>query len=569
MSTQAFQEVYHRASNFGELLNPLEQNQVWLQVRHPERLLAFAEQLKPAEWAMVSVVGNDERELEDQCFKIYYILSHQGEDLFLTIEYPLEFGHTVYPSLYHLFPAVDPFEREMCDLLGLMPAAPRSSQVERGSWLHAAYPTDLYPLRRDLTTAQLVQILVTYTPRPQPVRSSPLAQGTRLFPVGPVHAGIIESGRFGFHIGGEAIQELDLQLGYKHKGIERIFQTQLNLHDGWRLAEQVASDSAVAHALAYCHAVETLAACEVPRPAQLLRALLLELERIYNHVGDIGTLVHDVAFDLVAAELACVREELVRLNDTVMGHRYLKGRIRPGGIQLVHPLNADLLRIRLRALTQRFGGWAERVLGMTSFRDRAIGTGVLSKTDANAVGAVGLTARASGIARDFRHLHPIGAFADPALRLRLLDPEQAHGVSPNAEFDESTAGDVYARCLTRLREVAHSTEFIEAVLDEWRELPDRNETDLTVPVHFKPEQNYTAALGFAEGWRGDVVYWVMQDKLDQIYRCKVRDPSVLNWQALRRALVPDPSRAGRAAAMLPDFPVINKSFNLSYTGNDL
>ena len=550
---------------YGELLSSPVDNQVLLLVREATRLLDLAAYLDQERFHLVTVVGNDERELEDRRFKVYYVFSHPSADLFVQVEYLLEVGSESYPSLHERFPAVDPFERELLDMLGLRPAGRRRPSLETGSWLHESYPDGLFPLRRDRTAVELRQ----RASEPDGAGSTgggpaePAAGGSMVLPVGPIHAGIIEPGEFAFTIAGEAIEDLRIRLGYAHRGIERLFQSHLHLLDGWWLAEQVSGDSSFAHSLAYCRAAETLADARVPPAGELLRGVLLELERIHNHVADIAALAEDVALGRVGSELAVVREQLLRLHQRLTGHRYLRRVNRPGGLVLPAPLPVDDLAATLETWLGRFGELVDSMKGRAGFRDRAIGTGVLTRDEALRLGVTGLVARACGIERDSRWHHPSGYGA------RWPAADRAGSRASGAHRREARAGDVYARFLTRVDEVAEAHLLVRDLLDQWAALPPEEREFQLSPPRVLPENNYTFAVGYAEGFRGDVVYWLMQDKLNGIYRCKVRDPSMLNWPALRQSVLPRTVAGRRVETVLADFPIINQSFNLSYAGNDL
>ncbi len=560
-------EVVDQVIVYGDVLEPPAANHVFARVEEPPNLLHLVAALAQRDFYLVTMVANDERELEDNCFKLYITLSHPRGDLFLTVEYLLS-GET-YPSLYPHYPAVDPFEREIRDLFGLCPDGERGRHVPRGSWLHSPYPPDVFPLRRDLTTAEIKQRIAAYNRqgvRPTtPLDTMRPGHGHLFFPVGPVHAGIIEPGWFVFEVGGEVIEDLHIFLGYTHKGIERLFQSRMTLLDGWTLAEQVSGDASFAHSLAYCHAVEALAGTDPPEAAHLLRGLFLEMERIYNHVGDVAALAHDVALDVIASELGVIREELLRLNAAVAGHRLLRGINRPGGVVLPWPLEADRIRSTFASCLERYRELTRALAYASHFRGRTVDTGILTLEDARRVGATGLVARASGIARDYRRDHPWGVYRTAwAQECLSRYPEEDAGL-----VEEARRGDVHARFLTRVLEVDTSAAVIEAILQHWERLPEHRETHFCEAVRFAPERDYNFALGYAESWRGDVVYWLMQDKLQRIYRCKVRDPSMLNWPAMRLAIIPHEVNGHQVETILPDFPVINKSFNLSYSGNDL
>jgi Ni,Fe-hydrogenase III large subunit/Ni,Fe-hydrogenase III component G len=560
----------------GPVLNTAVDQQVQVQIESDTRLSEVAERLAAEGYHLVTVVANDERELEDRWYKIYYVFSHPYADLFVTIEYLLEQGSTSYCSIWSPFRAVEPFEREIKDMIGLSPAVPPETtaaarEVPAGSWLHEAFPPDLFPLRRTDTATRIrdraaadPHARMTTGPTADSAVAMPETESAGMtLPVGPIHAGIIESGQFLFTMSGEVIEDLQLRLGYTHRGIERMFQSYMNLVDGWRLAEQVSGDTSFAHSLAYCRAAEVLTNASIPPASELLRVLFLELERIHNHLADIAGLAEDVGLDQFASEFSVIREEILRLNKRLTGHRYLRGVNRVGGIQLAGSLDLVDVTDVLKTWIGTFEGLARSLIARSGFRDRTLGVGVLTPDEARELGVTGLAARASGIPRDSRVGHPIGAYPETWHIDRAMQPDLG-------DNREAEAGDVFARSLVRAREVLASRRVIEWLVDQ----PQLRQADRGALHHeprILPENNYTSAIGYAESCRGDVVYWLMQDKMNGIYRCKVRDPSVLNWPALRACVLPRTYEGAqqRLETLVADFPLVNKSFSLSYAGNDL
>lgn len=575
----------------GTLLQSPAPNQFHLRVADGKALRVLSERLRALGFYLCTLVGTDERSLADSCFKLTYLFSHPSDDLFLFIENPISRAQeesavepaswsrapTMYPSLYDDFRAVDPFERELVDMMGLYPHPnERPRRVTPGSWLHDCYPRNLCPLRRDRTT-ELIKANVELHRRRGNVDDVMPSDGEWILPVGPVHAGVIEPGLFLFRLSGEIIEDVSIRLGYTHKGVERLFQTEYTLEEGWRLAERISGDSSFAHSLAYCRAVEALAnACPPPR-AELLRGLFLEMERIANHVGDCAALAHDVAHEVGYSELSYLREQLLQFNFQVTGHRLLRGVNRPGGVVLPRPLdNADVLRLKgfVAGLRDSFTEMAQYLSHSAAFRDRMQWIGILTRKQADALGATGMVARASGIRRDFRLQHPTGIYTDAHVR-KLVE----RGLPPEGDAIESleaTAGDTLARFLVRLREVDSSAGVIGHILSQF---DGSKIVSFLTPVDLRGAPNFGFGLGCVEGWRGSIVYWLMKDKFQRIFRCKVCDPSLLNWPALKAAIDPHelddeyvrrytPPSSG-AETIVADFPVINKSFNLSYSGNDL
>ncbi|HUY30780.1 MAG TPA: NADH-quinone oxidoreductase subunit C [Acidimicrobiales bacterium] len=424
------------------------------------------------------------------------------------------------PTLAGLsFPA-GRFEREMHDLFGVVPVGhPLPRRLVR----HPNWPAGWYPMRRDAGD-----------PPPFALDSEPYpfleVEGTGVYeiPVGPIHAGIIEPGHFRFSVVGETILKLKARLWFVHRGVERCFEGR-HAEDGIELAERISGDTAAAHSLAYALAVEDASSWDVGEDAQRLRALVVELERITNHVADLGALANDAGYSVLNGHALALRERMLRMNEQVTGHRLLRGAIAPGGVRLrALPDLAELDAIAAGAAEV-----ARNALRNTTVRDRFTGTAVLSADDAAALGCLGVVARASGVPGDARVEHPV---------CELPVATVVH-----------TGGDVLSRFLVRRDEVAASVELV-------RELCARA-GGRTAHTTDAPGDAAAPAggTGVVEGWRGTIVHRV-ELAGGRLTRVKVVDPSWFNWPALPVALV---------NTIVPDFPLANKSFNLSYAGNDL
>ncbi|MEV4003055.1 NADH-quinone oxidoreductase subunit C [Actinomadura sp. NPDC049753] len=429
----------------------------------------------------------------------------------------------VLPSLARIsFPA-GRFEREMHDLYGIVP---RDHPLPRRLVRHHHWPRGWYPMRDDAGAA----------PRfGDPEGPYPFVQvegpGVYEIPVGPVHAGLIEPGHFRFSVVGETVLKLKARLWFVHKGLEKLFQSRLP-DAAVPIAERVSGDTTVGHTLAFCLAVEDALGLEVSPGAQRMRAILLELERLYNHVTDLGALCNDVGHSVLNAQFARVREQLLRLNALVTGHRLLRGGVVLGGAILrVVPAPGSL-----RSVEADIAELVELALRHTVIADRFTGTAPLTAQAARDLGALGYVARACGIDADARRDHP---FTD--LRPALTVPT-------------ATTGDVLARFRIRAREITASFAIIN---------------DLAFGMHpgavsywppSTPPDEPVSGVGIVEGWRGTIVHRVELAPGGTLTRARIVDPSFLNWPALPVAL---------AGAIVPDFPLVNKSFNLSYAGNDL
>lgn len=472
------------------------------------------------------IVAEDVRHRNEQ-FKLRYVFEIGGTDGFVTATTTVPEDDRAFPSIATRWYLASRFEREIHDLFGLVPI---NHPDLRRLPLHQFWPPDYHPLLKDsLMPADFVD-----DGTPYPFRRVE-GEGIHEITVGPVHAGIIEPGHFRFSVEGETIINLESRLYFVHKGIEKLFET-TPLEQAVRLAERISGDSGIAHVMAFCQAIEAIAGVTIPRRAALLRVVLLELERLYNHIADIGAICTDTGFAFANAHAMRLREELLRLNHRVTGHRLMWGALIPGGLR--RDLSANQIedvKATLGMVIADFDEVLEIALGNNLLLDRLHGTGRLTIQTAREMQVVGLVARANGIDADARRDHPFAGYGDLDIRVPVL-----------------TTGDVWARLIVRVEESRESVRLITRALEL---LPDGN---ITEPVQGLPEG--AAAFGLAEGWRGPVWHWVVTGKDDRLERVKVKDPSFANWPALNYAILNN---------IVPDFPLVNKSFNLSYAGNDL
>ena len=472
-----------------------------------------------------TLVGNDERSLNGT-FSLYYVFSVPADDIFLILQVPVDPRHMEVPSISQNLASANWFEREVKDWFGII-AFPNIYKLAS----HPDWPEDQHPMWKDFDPQAVV-------PRVKGTFEFKEVEGEGVFeiPVGPVHAGIIEPGHFRFSVAGEPIINLDVQLFYTHKGTEKIAEG-LSPHQAVFLAERISGDSSFGHALAFCHSMERLSGCDIPQRAIVIRTMLLELERLYNHIGDVGAILLDVGFSVGAATAFELKERFMQLNETLTGSRLLRGLAALGGVRR-DPEATSLQRQALREMIvqgkRAFEDLVDLVMASSSVLDRLETTGTLSHTDAYRLGITGIAGRASGIDRDFRRDHPHGAY--PHLRFRVVTHKE---------------GDVFARMNVRIGEVRESLAMLEQLQHQHLEEQILTSVPAIPPLHH--------ALGYVEGWRGEIVHWVMTDNAGHIYRWKITDPSFHNWRALKVAVRNN---------IVPDFPVINKSFNLSYSGND-
>ncbi len=351
-------------------------------------------------------------------------------------------------------------------------------------------------------------------------------------PVGPVHAGIIEPGHFRFSVVGDTVLHLELHHFYTHKGTEKLFEG-TSVLNGPMIAESVSGDHCFSHAVAYCQAVENAFGVAVPARAEAIRLVGLELERMVAHVADVGALCGDVGFSVPAAYTARIKELLLQASARTTGTRVWRGVAVPGGVRVnISDARATELASAVAGAARDFAELARIILDTPSVQNRFESTGVLKEEDARALGVVGLIARASGVDVDVRRDHPYASYRD------------AHFDVPHFRY-----GDVLARARMRIEEVAISAQLIQYRLAA---LPPGA---LAAPI---PSDATARGFSAVESPRGELVYCIAVRK-GCIVRCHIKSPSFQNWPALPLAM---------PGNIIADFPLINKSFNLSYSGCD-
>lgn len=353
--------------------------------------------------------------------------------------------------------------------------------------------------------------------------------------VGPVHAGVIEPGHFRFQCHGETVLHLEISLGYQHRGVERALRGGPHARTIHHI-ETLAGDSTVAHAIAYCWAVESLSGARVPPRAQAIRGIALELERIANHLGDLGALAGDVGYLPTAAYCGRIRGDVLNATALLCGNRFGRNLVRPGGVAFdLDAATAALLRERLQGIGRDARVAVELLWDSPSVMARLERMGALSADWATQIGLVGLAARATGLRRDVRHDFPAGIFRFAQIPVSTWD-----------------TGDVFARAYLRWLEAQRSLNFIDAQLEA---LP---RGEVRRPLEACRPEAVTVTL--AEGWRGEVCHFLATDVQGRLETYKIVDPSFHNWFGLALAMRNQP---------ISDFPLCNKSFNLSYCGHDL
>lgn len=473
----------------------------------------------------------DERHL-DGTFKIRLFFSLPEAKDFLILFFKLKDGEC-YPSITPYVPVCHWYEREIMDMFGIKP---EGHPDPRRLVFHESFPANSHPLRKDWSITEIElkewgegkKIKVPY--------EFFKVDGEEVYeiPVGPVHAGIIEPGHFRFSAVGETIFFLEARFFYTHKGIEKHFE-KIGFQKGVGLSERVSGTSSFSHSTAYCLAVENMCNIDIPERAKAIRTILLELERIYNHIGDIGNMCAGTGLQVGNAYGAYIKEKLMRLNYKISGHRYIRGVNKIGGVTRdILGYKDEILR-ELNEIQKLKEDFMRLLLGNLSHVERLENTGRLAKDIAIKLGATGIAARASGIEDDIRIFHPHLLYGK--VDFKLITEE---------------SGDVLARMMVRAKEVDESFKIVKQIFD--MDFPK----DLSLEdMNISPSSE---GIGYVESPRGSVFYFVKSGENGEVERVKVRSSSFCNWPLMPYAV---------HGNIIPDFPLCNKSFNLSYSGCDM
>jgi Ni,Fe-hydrogenase III large subunit len=428
-----------------------------------------------------------------------------------------------YPALTPDCPQAHWFEREIAEQWGVRP--------EGHPWLkpirfHRSWRAGRDAWDRDESAEILPGVTDFFTV---------LGQEVHEVAVGPVHAGVIEPGHFRFQCHGETVLHLEISLGYQHRGVERALAAgpdKRSIH----YAETLAGDTSIGHGTAYCQALEALSGGGVPARAQVLRGIALELERLANHTGDLGALANDVGYLPTASYCGRLRGEWLNLTAWLCGSRVGRGLVRPGGVLYdLEPPRAAQLRERLEAALRDVGGAVELLWETSSVLARFEEAGAISREVCEELGLVGPAARACGVERDVRFDHPTGIF-----RLTQIPVSTWH------------TGNVFARAYVRWLEIQRSAAFVR---DQLGMLPEG-----LLRTALEPLAARSIVVSAVEGWRGEICHVAITDEAGRFRAYKIVDPSFHNWTGLAMAL---------RDQQISDFPLCNKSFNLSYCGHDL
>lgn len=466
------------------------------------------------------------RVLDDSSIALEVLLLNtvSGEKRILSAQIPK--GQSVFPSLTPQVPAAHWAERAIGDFFGLTAEGhPRWKSLI----LHEAWPDGITPLR-PASAGDSKSVMEPYE------FMEVHGEGVHEIPVGPIHAGIIEPGHFRFSCLGEIISNLEIRLGYQHRGVE-LRLTEMPWRHARFLAESASTDTTIGSALAHSVAIEQILGVTPPLRAQSLRTIALEIERVATHLGDFGGLSGDIGYSAGAAIFSCLRGNALGVGELLTGTRFQRSFILPGGVS--RDINAARLQELTKALVELRKLADDNipiVLQNPSVIDRMEGTGRLSPSLAKEFGIVGPAGRASGSLYDARSAFDHGVY-----------PEQA----PPPAIRQT--GDVLARAQVRADEVDTSLLLIETLLNNLTDGPIKAETGDDLPAN-------QVGVGIVEAWRGELIHWITTDENGKIQRYSIKDPSLNNWTGLAIAV---------RGNIVGDFPLCNKSFNLSYSGNDL
>lgn len=475
---------------------------------------------------LVSLFANDERTLGGK-YALYYVWSLKEKSLFLLVRLIIEPGNPTFPSITKEIHQAHLYEREIRDLFGLIP---QGHPDDRTMIFHGNWPDNTFPLRKDFAAD-------TRPPMKQQEVNFQRVEGTGVYeiPVGPVHAGIIEPGHFRFSVAGEPIINLEARLYYVHKGIEKLAEGS-GLQKCYYLAERISGDESFTNSLAYCQAVEKIAGAEIPERALYSRVIFAELERLICHLGDLAGICVDVAYGFAAFQFRMLRGWGYLLAEELAQSRFLRNINQLGGIRRDFLAGKESRTCEsLQKIRKELHDTVGIIKANPLFIDRVENTGVLKTAIARDMNAVGPAGRASGLAGDVRKDYPYAAYG------KLEFPVSLH-----------KDGSVCCRMNVKIEECFAS---IDLMLQALEVLPGGEV--------FRPigrVEPFKSALGYTEAPRGENIHWVMTGENDTIFRYKIRTPSFCNWPALCHAV---------NGNIVPDFPLINKSFNLSYAGNDL
>ena len=501
------------------------ENELYLEI-DPGKTEDVCTMINQSGFPLVSLFANDERQINGK-YAVYYVFADRTGGRLVIPKVLINPESADFVSIGHKVHAASLYEREIHDMFGLNPVGHPDLRrlVFHGNW-----PDDHFPLRKDYARG--------YKPlfaNKDMSFKKVTGEGVYEIPVGPVHAGIIEPGHFRFSVAGEPIINLEAQLYFVHKGIEKMCEGE-SIERCLYISERISGDETFSNSLAYCQAIEKIAGIRVPERAGYTRVVFAELERLTSHLGDLAGICLDVAYGFAAFQFRMMRGWAYLIADELCGMRFLRSVNKPGGFIKDFVAGKEKSVIgQLKKVRAELTDTVKIIKSNSMFIDRVENTGILSREIAEDLNAVGPGGRASGIRYDVRKAFPYAAYAS----LDFTVPEHNNG-------------DVNCRMNVKIEECFESIDLMIKAIES---MPTGR---LMEPVG--PVEPYLSAFGMTESPRGENIHWIMTGEHNTLYRYKIRTPSFCNWPALCHAV---------KGNVVPDFPLINKSFNLSYAGNDL
>ena len=536
---ETIQKYYSKLENFDSSIKKLENNnELHLILNDPSKLHELCKFLKnDLDLRLLTIICCDEQKLSGE-FKIRHVFGSNVDDFFLFVISSINSNHLYFPSIYDVFPSSVLYEREINDMFGL---TAKNNPNIKPLILHD-FPNDVFPLQKDFKLNNIVKR------NSKQFEFTPITgEGVCEIPVGPIHAGIIEPGHFRFSVVGETVINLETRLGYAHKGIEKLAES-MPIRDVVFLSERISGDESVANSVAFCQTVEKISQLTIPQKAEQIRLVFAELERIYNHFGTLSGILTDIGFPYGASRLAILKEQMMQLNEKLSGSRILFGINQIGGVKtsITDEMLIDIHSV-LDNVFQNFEKILDLLKSNSSVMDRLRNTGIIEKQVARDLGLVGVSSRCIGIETDVRHIHPYGYY--PSIDLKQKTPREA--MEHQVEL-QKRIGDVLSRFMSRVEELRQSKDIIGSITTLKDDGLSVSMDDELIP--------YSSGLGYAESHRGETLHWIMIGEHNSIFRYKIRTASFSNWPIIEHAVLNN---------IVADFPVINKSFDFSYSGNDL
>ena len=537
MTTTLEEDLRSRLAGLATFTSGPRRQDITLRLIHYADLTAAAAALGAAGLSLATLVATDESKTAEHDFKVRYIFEPAAtaagklDDIFVTLLVALDAVQPELPSICAHVPSANWHEREAQDMFGIVFT---SHPDPKSLVLHDGWPKGLFPLRKDFAARERRAV--------EPAEEFPHlvveGEGVLEVPVGPIHAGIIEPGHFRFSTVGESVLNLEARLFYAHRGLEKRIEG-LTIADGFFVVERMCGVCSVAHGLGYCEAAEQIAGIDVPGRALALRTLALELERLYNHSGDLGNICAGASYHYGTSAGLRMKEALQRLCECITGNRFLRGLVTPGGVNLdLTPELAQSIESTLVTSETGLDDLLERIENNPSVIDRLDTTGLLRREDALALGVTGVAARASGVDCDARRDHPHGAYGksgDLVVSVQTLSD-----------------GDVHARLGLRALEARESIRLVRLLVANLPSGPHRAAMPAILPA-------WGTGLASIESPRGAAIHWLRTDGAGRIDRYHLRSASYANWPAVALAA---------HNAIIPDFPLVNKSFELCYSCTD-